>query len=57
MKAAVEELRRLRDEQAEWQKKNGVNPEQKTSLQIIREDRDSDHGRLYDPWGLDDPGN
>lgn len=57
MKEAVKELSRLRDEQAEWQKKNGVNAEHKTSLQIIREDRDSDHGRLYDPWGLDDPGN
>ena len=28
----------------------------KPSWLLIREDRDSDHGRLYDPWGLDDPG-
>ena len=57
MREAVKELSRLRYEQAERQKKTGVKAEQKTSLQIIREDRDSDHGRLYDPWGLDDPGN
>ena len=38
------------------QRKREGNIEDKPSWLIIREDRDSDHGRLYDPWGLDDPG-
>ena len=38
------------------QRQSQGNIKDKPSLQIIREDRDSDHGRLYDPWGLDDRG-
>ena len=38
------------------QRQRETNIEDKPSWLIIREDRDSDHGRLYDPWGLDDPG-
>ncbi len=38
------------------QRKRERNIADKPSWLIIREDRDSDHGRLYDPWGLDDPG-
>ncbi len=33
------------------------NVDDKPGWLIIREDRDSDHGRLYDPWGLDDSRN
>lgn len=38
------------------QRRREGNIEDKPGWLIIREDRDSDHGRLYDPWGLDDPG-
>ena len=56
MKEAAEELAHLREQQRQWQQERGVNIEDKPGWMIIREDRDSDHGRLYDPWGLDDPG-
>ena len=35
------------------QRRREGNIEDKPGWLIIREDRDSDHGRLYDPWGLD----
>lgn len=38
------------------QRRREGNIEDKPSWMIIREDRDSDHGRLYDPWGLDASG-
>ena len=56
MKEAADELQRLRERQRQWQQERGVNVEEKPGWMLIREDRDSDHGRLYDPWGLDDPG-
>ena len=56
MKEAVEKLDRLREQQRQWRQERGVSAEQKPGWMIIREDRDSDHGRLYDPWGLDDSG-
>ena len=40
----------------EKQRQRKANIEDKPSWLIIREDRDSDHGRLYDPWGLDGSG-
>ena len=56
MKEAADELQRLRERQRQWQQERGVNVEEKPGWMLIREDRDSDHGRLYDPWGLNDPG-
>ncbi len=56
MKEAVEELARLRKKVSEQQQERGVKVDDKPGWLIIREDRDSDHGRLYDPCGLDDPG-
>ena len=56
MKEAAEKLARLRKQVSQRQQERGVNVEDKPGWMIIREDRDSDHGRLYDPWGLDDPG-
>lgn len=38
------------------QRRREGNIEDKPGWLIIREDRDSDHGRLYDPWGLDASG-
>ena len=55
-KEAVEELARLREQQRQWRQERGIDVEDKPGWMIIREDRDSDHGRLYDPWGPDDPG-
>ena len=55
MKEAAEELARLRKKVSQRQQERGANVEDKPGWLIIREDRDSDHGRLYDPWGLDDP--
>ena len=57
MKESAEKLKRLRAQQKQRQVDRGVEVEEKPGWQIIREDRDSDHGRLYDPWGLDDSGN
>ncbi|MYC32769.1 MAG: hypothetical protein F4X64_06295 [Chloroflexi bacterium] len=56
MKEAAEELARLRKKVSQQQQERGVKADDKPGWLIIREDRDSDHGRLYDPWGLDDPG-
>ena len=56
MKEAAEELARFRKKVSQQQQERGVKADDKPSWLIIREDRDSDHGRLYDPWGLDDPG-
>ena len=56
MKEAAEKLASLRKQVSQQQQERGVNVEDKPGWMIIREDRDSDHGRLYDPWGLDDPG-
>ena len=56
MKEAAEELACLRKKVSQQQQERGANVEDKPGWLIIREDRDSDHGRLYDPWGLDDPG-
>lgn len=38
------------------QRRREGNIKDKPGWLIIREDRDSDHGRLYDPWGLDASG-
>ena len=46
MKEAAEELAHLREQQRQWQQERGVNIEDKPGWMIIREDRDSDHGRL-----------
>ncbi len=56
MKEAAEELARLRKKVSQQQQERGVKVDDKPGWLIIREDRDSDHGRLYDPCGLDDPG-
>ena len=56
MKESVEELARLRKKVSQQQQERGVKVDDKPGWLTIREDRDSDHGRLYDPWGLDDPG-
>ena len=56
MKEAAEELARLRKKVSQQQQERGVKADDKPGWLIIREDRDSDHGRLYAPWGLDDPG-
>ncbi len=55
-KEFFEKIEPLLEKQRQWQQERGVNIEDKPGWMIIREDRDSDHGRLYDPWGLDDPG-
>ena len=55
-KESVEKLARLRKKVSQQQQERGVKVDDKPGWLTIREDRDSDHGRLYDPWGLDDPG-
>ena len=55
-KEFFEKIEPLLEKQRQWQQERDVNIEDKPGWMIIREDRDSDHGRLYDPWGLDDPG-
>ena len=56
LRESAEKLKGLREQQKQRQTERGDGIQGKPSLQIIREDRDSDHGRLYDPWGLDDSG-
>lgn len=53
-KEFFERIEPILEKQRQRQKESNI--EDKPSWLIIREDRDSDHGRLYDPWGLDDPG-
>ena len=52
-KELLEKIKPLQEEQ----RRRGGNHKQTASEILVREDRDSDHGRLYDPWGLDDSGN
>ena len=52
MKEAAEELARLTEAGSGSGSKSAVlTAEDKPGWMIIREDRDSDHGRLYDPMG------
>ena len=46
MKVAVEELARLRKKVSQQQQARGVKVDDKPGWLTIREDRDSDHGRL-----------
>ena len=54
VKAFFENIEPLLEKQRQRHKDGKI--DDKPGWMIIREDRDSDHGRLYDPWGLDDPG-